>query len=83
MQSQVTCALFVGDSDFPSACDSHVAQRQTPASNGASLTKDDEFLHPDKPWCASKSCSPFMINANEEALSNEGMLHSYSDMPLF
>ncbi|KAM6410659.1 transmembrane protein 71 [Pluvialis apricaria] len=61
----------IGDSDFSSAYDSHVAQRQIPASNGASLTKDDEFLHPDKPFCASKSCSPFMINANEEALSNE------------
>ncbi|XP_009879356.1 PREDICTED: transmembrane protein 71 [Charadrius vociferus] len=61
----------IGDSDFSSAYDSHAAQRQTAKSNGASLTKDDEFLHPDKPHCAPKFCSPFMINADEEALSNE------------
>ncbi|XP_010291336.1 PREDICTED: transmembrane protein 71, partial [Phaethon lepturus] len=58
-----------GDSDFASEYNSHVPQRQTPASNGASLTKDDEFLQPEKPFCASKSYSPFMINANE-TLSN-------------
>ncbi|KAM6210941.1 transmembrane protein 71 [Sarcoramphus papa] len=59
-----------GDSDFSSEYNSHEPQRQTPASNGASLTKHDEFLQPEKPFCASKSCSPFMINANEETLSN-------------
>ncbi|KAK4828574.1 hypothetical protein QYF61_027664, partial [Mycteria americana] len=62
--------LFVGDSDFSSECNSHVPQRQTPASNRASLTKDDDFLQPEKPFCASKSCSPLMINANEETMSN-------------
>ncbi|KAM9644170.1 transmembrane protein 71 isoform 3-T4 [Morphnus guianensis] len=60
----------IGDSDFSSEYNSHVPQRQTPSSNGASLTKDDEFLQPEKPFCASKSCSPLMINANEETLSN-------------
>ncbi|XP_076188256.1 transmembrane protein 71 [Aptenodytes patagonicus] len=60
----------IGDSDFSSEYNSRVPQRQTPASNGASLTKDDEFLQPERPFCASKSCSPFMINANEETLSN-------------
>ncbi|XP_055559610.1 transmembrane protein 71 [Falco cherrug] len=59
-----------GDSDFSSECNSHVPQRQTLASNGASLTKGDEFLQPKKPFCASESCSPFMINANEETSSN-------------
>ncbi|XP_075351400.1 transmembrane protein 71 [Mycteria americana] len=58
------------DSDFSSECNSHVPQRQTPASNRASLTKDDDFLQPEKPFCASKSCSPLMINANEETMSN-------------
>ncbi|XP_064298144.1 transmembrane protein 71 isoform X2 [Phalacrocorax carbo] len=60
----------IGDSDFSSEYNSHVPQRQSPASLGASLTKDDEFLQPEKPLCASKSCSPFMTNANEETLSN-------------
>ncbi|KAM9278923.1 transmembrane protein 71 [Cariama cristata] len=60
----------IGDSDFSSEYNSHVPQRQIPASNGASHTKDDEFLWPEKPFCASKSCSPFMINANEETSGN-------------
>ncbi|XP_010174179.2 transmembrane protein 71 [Antrostomus carolinensis] len=60
----------IGDSDFSSEYNSHVPQRQTPASNGASLTKDEEFLQPGNPFCASESFSPFMINANEETLSN-------------
>ncbi|KAM6087651.1 transmembrane protein 71 [Chlamydotis macqueenii] len=55
-----------GDSDFYS----HVPRRHTPAANGASLTKDEEFLQPGKAFCASQSCSPCMINANEETLSN-------------
>ncbi|XP_074754508.1 transmembrane protein 71 isoform X2 [Athene noctua] len=59
-----------GDSDFFSEYNSHVPQRQTPVCNGAPLTKDDEFLLPEKPFCASKSCSPCMINANGETLSN-------------
>ncbi|XP_065688844.1 transmembrane protein 71 isoform X1 [Patagioenas fasciata] len=60
----------IGDSDFSSEYSSCVPQRQTPAPNGASLTEDDEFLQPEKPSCASLSCSPFMINANEETLRN-------------
>nr|XP_009939977.1 PREDICTED: transmembrane protein 71 [Opisthocomus hoazin] len=60
----------IGDSDFSSAYNSRVPQRQTPASNGAFLTKDEEFLQPEKLFCASQSCSPFMINGNEETLSN-------------
>ncbi|XP_040979123.1 transmembrane protein 71 isoform X3 [Aquila chrysaetos chrysaetos] len=60
----------IGDSDFSSEYNSHVPQRQTPSSNGASLTKDDEFLQPEKRFCASKSCSPLTINANKETLSN-------------
>ncbi|XP_072707970.1 transmembrane protein 71 isoform X1 [Ciconia boyciana] len=60
----------IGDSDFSSEYNSHVPQRQTPASNRASLTKDDEFLQPEKPFCASKSCSPLTKNANEETMSN-------------
>ncbi|KAM4791816.1 transmembrane protein 71 isoform 6-T8 [Cyanocitta cristata] len=31
---------------------------------------DSEFLQFEEPFCASKSCSSFMINANEETLSN-------------
>ncbi|XP_010020342.1 PREDICTED: transmembrane protein 71, partial [Nestor notabilis] len=61
----------IGDSDFSSesnSYDSHVPQ--TPASNGASLSKGDKFLQPEKPPCASKSSSPFMINANEGIWSN-------------
>jgi len=79
----VTYALFIGDSDFSSAYNSRVPQRQTPASNGAFLTKDEEFLQPEKLFCASQSCSPFMINGNEETLSNASMLHSYSDTTHF
>ncbi|KAM6444338.1 transmembrane protein 71 [Rhynochetos jubatus] len=59
-----------GDLDFSSEYNSHVPQGQTPASNGASLIKDDEFHQPEKLFCASKSCSPFMISANDETLSN-------------
>ncbi|XP_009577477.1 PREDICTED: transmembrane protein 71, partial [Fulmarus glacialis] len=59
-----------GDSDFSSEHNSDVPQRQTPAFNGASLTKDEEFLQRGKPFCASQSCSPFTINANEETLSS-------------
>ncbi|XP_032038696.1 transmembrane protein 71 isoform X2 [Aythya fuligula] len=58
----------IGDSDFSSEYDSHVPQGQTPASLGASLTKDEEFIQPGKPFCASASCSQFIINANEETL---------------
>ncbi|XP_014108574.1 PREDICTED: transmembrane protein 71 isoform X4 [Pseudopodoces humilis] len=58
-----------GDSDFSSECNNHVSQRQIPAPNGSFLTKDDEFLHFEEPFCASKPCS-FMINANEETWSN-------------
>ncbi|XP_068253322.1 transmembrane protein 71 [Nyctibius grandis] len=60
----------IGDADFSSEYDSHVPQRQTPGPNGASLTKDEDFLQPGKPFCASQSCLPFTINANEETLSN-------------
>ncbi|KAM6373727.1 transmembrane protein 71 isoform 1-T1 [Alca torda] len=60
----------IGDSDFSSDYDSHVPQRQTPAANGASLTKDDECIQPEKSIWSSKSCSPFMINDNEENLRN-------------
>ncbi|GAB0181517.1 transmembrane protein 71 [Grus japonensis] len=60
----------IGDSDFSSEYNSHIPQRQTPASKGASLHKDEEFLQLGKPFCASQSCSPFIINANEETLSN-------------
>ncbi|XP_032867615.2 transmembrane protein 71 [Tyto alba] len=60
----------IDDSDFSSEYDSHVPQRQTPSSNGDSLTKDDEFLQPKKPFCSSKSCSTVVRNANEETLSN-------------
>ncbi|XP_009950187.1 PREDICTED: transmembrane protein 71, partial [Leptosomus discolor] len=60
----------IGASDFSGEYNSHVPQRQTPASNGASLTEDEEFLQCGKQCCASKSCSPFMINANEETWSN-------------
>ncbi|XP_071594514.1 transmembrane protein 71 isoform X1 [Heliangelus exortis] len=60
----------IGDSDFSSEYNSHVPQRQTPASNGASLSKDEEFLQPEKPFCASQSCSPFMIKAKEETQSS-------------
>ncbi|XP_023777308.1 transmembrane protein 71 isoform X3 [Cyanistes caeruleus] len=58
-----------GDSDFSSECNNHVSQRQIPAPNGSFLTKDDEFLHFEEPFCASKPCS-FTINANEETWSN-------------
>ncbi|KAL2308655.1 hypothetical protein Nmel_001714, partial [Mimus melanotis] len=54
----------IGDSDFSSEYNSHVSERQIPAPNGAFLTKDDEFLHFEEPFCSSKSCSSFMINAN-------------------
>ncbi|XP_064500734.1 transmembrane protein 71 isoform X1 [Pseudopipra pipra] len=60
----------IGDSDFSYGYNKRVAQRQIPAYNGASLTKDDEFLQSEKPFSASKPFSPFMINANEETLSN-------------
>lgn len=72
-----THALLAGDSDFSSEYDSHVPQRQTPASIGASVSKDEEFIQPGKPFCASPSCAQFMINANEETLSKAGMLHFY------
>ncbi|XP_026646098.1 transmembrane protein 71 isoform X6 [Zonotrichia albicollis] len=64
----------VGDSDFSSEYNNHVSQRQIPASNGAFLTKDDEFLNFEEPFCASKSCSSFMVNANEENWSNAVLL---------
>ncbi|XP_009986045.1 PREDICTED: transmembrane protein 71, partial [Tauraco erythrolophus] len=60
----------VGDSDFSSEYNSYVPQRQTPASNGAPLAKDEESLQPGKLFCASQSYSSIMINANEETLSN-------------
>ncbi|XP_071594515.1 transmembrane protein 71 isoform X2 [Heliangelus exortis] len=31
---------------------------------------DEEFLQPEKPFCASQSCSPFMIKAKEETQSS-------------
>ncbi|KAM4791809.1 transmembrane protein 71 isoform 1-T1 [Cyanocitta cristata] len=60
----------IGDSDLSSEYNNHVSQRQIPESNGTFLTKDSEFLQFEEPFCASKSCSSFMINANEETLSN-------------
>ncbi|KAM4907287.1 transmembrane protein 71 isoform 1-T1 [Sylvia borin] len=60
----------IGDSEFSSEYNNHVSQRQIPASNGAVLTKDEEFAHFEEPFCASKSCSSFMINENEETWSN-------------
>ncbi|KAM7070796.1 transmembrane protein 71 isoform 4-T6 [Acridotheres tristis] len=60
----------IGDSEFSSEYNNHVSERQIPAPNGAFLTKDDEFLQFEEPFCASKSCSSFMINANEETWSN-------------
>ncbi|XP_010000587.1 PREDICTED: transmembrane protein 71 [Chaetura pelagica] len=53
----------IGNSDFSSEYNSHVPQRQTSASHGVSLLKDEELLQPGKPFC-----SP--INANEETLNN-------------
>ncbi|XP_010156330.1 PREDICTED: transmembrane protein 71, partial [Eurypyga helias] len=61
---------YIGNLDFSSEYNSHEPQGQTPASNGASLIKDDEFHQPEKPFCTSKSCSPFTTNANDETLSN-------------
>ncbi|KAJ7417359.1 protein tilB isoform X3 [Willisornis vidua] len=66
----------MGDSDFSSGYNNHVSPRQTAGSNGTSLTKDEEFLQPEKPFSASKSCSSFMLNANEETLSNADSLIS-------
>lgn len=54
-------------------------QGQIPASIGASLTKDEEFIEPSKSLCASPSCSPFMISGNEDTLNKAGMLDSYPD----
>lgn len=76
-------AFLVGDLDFCSEYNNQVSQKQIPASNGAFLTKDDEFLHFEEPFCASKSCSSFTINANEENWNNAGMLCSCSGMPHF
>ncbi|KAF4798207.1 Protein tilB like protein [Turdus rufiventris] len=60
----------IGDLDFCSEYNNQVSQKQIPASNGAFLTKDDEFLHFEEPFCASKSYSSFTINANEENWNN-------------
>ncbi|RLW13040.1 hypothetical protein DV515_00000549 [Chloebia gouldiae] len=60
----------IGDSDFSSEYNNHVSQRHIPASSGAFLTKDGDFLHFEEPLCTSKSFSSFMINANEENWSN-------------
>ncbi|XP_033923240.1 transmembrane protein 71 [Melopsittacus undulatus] len=63
----------VGDSDFSSeysSYDNHVPQRQTPAPNGSSFSKDNKLPQPEKPFCVSKSSSPFRINANEETWRN-------------
>uniref|UniRef100_A0A8V5GGU4 Uncharacterized protein n=1 Tax=Melopsittacus undulatus TaxID=13146 RepID=A0A8V5GGU4_MELUD len=79
-------ALFVGDSDFSSeysSYDNHVPQRQTPAPNGSSFSKDNKLPQPEKPFCVSKSSSPFRINANEETWRNAGLLPSYSDKSYF
>ncbi|XP_048796292.1 transmembrane protein 71 isoform X4 [Lagopus muta] len=46
-----------------------VPQGQIPASIGASLTKDEEFIEPGKSLCASPSCSPFIINGNKDTLN--------------
>ncbi|XP_031447101.1 transmembrane protein 71 [Phasianus colchicus] len=46
-----------------------VPQEQIPASAGASLTKDEELIEPGKSLCASPTCSPFMINGNEDTLN--------------
>lgn len=54
-------------------------QGQIPASIGASLTKDEEFIEPSKSLCTSPSCSPFMISGNEDTLNKAGMLDSYPD----
>ncbi|XP_010177570.1 PREDICTED: transmembrane protein 71, partial [Mesitornis unicolor] len=61
-----------GDSDFSSEYNSYVPQKQTPASNGASLIKDEGFIQPWESFCAcaSQSCSPFMMNANQKTLSD-------------
>ncbi|KAK2513357.1 Tmem71, partial [Columba livia] len=68
--SWLSSTVLGSDSDFSSEYSCCVPQSQTPAPNGASLTKDYEFLQPEKPSCASLSSSPFMINANEETLRN-------------
>ncbi|XP_027754271.1 transmembrane protein 71 isoform X2 [Empidonax traillii] len=60
----------IGDSDSSYGHYNHASQRQIPPHNGAPLTKDDEFLQPEKPFSASKPFSPFMVNANKETLSN-------------
>nr|XP_013812416.1 PREDICTED: transmembrane protein 71 isoform X2 [Apteryx mantelli mantelli] len=60
----------IGDSDFYSECNGHVSQRQAPAANGASLTKDKELIQLGKPFCASLSCPQFMTDDSEETLSS-------------
>nr|XP_009667762.1 PREDICTED: transmembrane protein 71 [Struthio camelus australis]XP_009667763.1 PREDICTED: transmembrane protein 71 [Struthio camelus australis]XP_009667764.1 PREDICTED: transmembrane protein 71 [Struthio camelus australis] len=59
----------IGDSDFSSECNGPVSQRQASA-NGASLTKDKEFIQPRKPFHTSPSCPQFMIDDNEEPVSS-------------
>eukprot|EP00076_Gallus_gallus_P038413 XP_025003951.1 transmembrane protein 71 [Gallus gallus] len=58
-----------GNSDFSCEYDMLGPQGQIPASIGASLTKDEEFIEPAKSLCASPSCSPFMISGNEDTLN--------------
>uniref|UniRef100_A0A8C9G262 Transmembrane protein 71 n=1 Tax=Pavo cristatus TaxID=9049 RepID=A0A8C9G262_PAVCR len=58
-----------GNSDSSCEYNILVPQGQIPASIGDSLTKDEEFIEPGKSLCASPSCSPFMINGNEDTLN--------------
>lgn len=71
--------LFIDNSDFSCEYNILVPQGQIPASIGASLTKDEEFIEPGKSLFASPSCSPFMIDGNEDTLNKSGMLDSYPD----
>ncbi|XP_019469811.1 transmembrane protein 71 isoform X2 [Meleagris gallopavo] len=57
------------NSDFSCEYNILVPQGQIPASIGASLTKDEEFIEPGKSLFASPSCSPFMIDGNEDTLN--------------
>lgn len=71
--------LFIDNSDLSCEYNILVPQGQIPASIGASLTKDEEFIEPGKSLCASPSCSPFIINGNKDTLNKAGMLDSYPD----
>lgn len=71
--------LFIDTSDLSCEYNILVPQEQIPASVGASLTKDEELIEPGKSLCASPTCSPFMINGNEDTLNKTGMLNFYPD----